>query len=226
MIPPVQAIRRILWGNVRLDNKLIPVIKRSYPYDKTPCVTVDDSGSSSLVERHILSVDYPLDNTHPQFNPQDPFHKYPQEVLREYYNTTININIWSDSIDEQEKLNNIVQDLFYKVQSDHFMFCEHYYDGECTSMGCGCYGELSQYDKRGVKKQCPKPLVYGYSNIFNTYNLIRASFHLDPPFNLDDTNRDEIVYRSVLKLSTAYYIDHIIGGKQLDSVEYSDEVML
>ena len=45
MIKPIQAILYILRGNITLDGKTVPVIKRNYPLDKTPCVNIDDSAS-------------------------------------------------------------------------------------------------------------------------------------------------------------------------------------
>lgn len=221
MIPPVKAVKRVLWGNIVLDGVKIPVIKRSYPYDKTPCVTIDDSGGSAFINRQILNVPYAVSNDHPQYDIENPFKKIPQQVLREYYETTLNINVWSNSEDERERLNNIILDLFYEAQSDNYKFCNNYHDGDCVFMDNTCYGE--HFDgvlSKVVKHQCPNPLVYGYENIFTTYNLIRASFHLDQPFSLDDMGKDSVLLRSVLKLHTGYYIDYIIGGLVDVDLEY------
>ena len=225
MIPPLNAIKRILWGNVRYKDKLVPVIKRSYPYDKTPCITIDDSGGSSFGERFILNEYYPVDSSHPQYDKDNPFRKIPQQVIREYYNTTLNINIWCNNEDEREALSNTVQDLFYKAQSDHYLFCNNYHDGECSYLGTGCYGEHFDTNNRGVKHQCTNPLVYGYENIFTTYNLIRSSFHLDPPFTLDDNSKTEPVLRSVLRLHTGFYTDHIIGGLVSENISQEDYIV-
>lgn len=222
MIPPIKAIRKILWGNIILNDKVIPVIQRPYPYDKTPCITIDDSGGSRFLERQITNEKYPLPNNHPQFDVENPFRKHPQQVLREKYDTTININIWCDSGDELEQLNHKVQELFYQAQSDHYLFCDNYREGTCAYLGVGCYGEHFATNNRSVKKQCPNPLVYNYKNIFTTYNLIRASFHLDQPFTLVDMNREQAVYHSVLKLHTAYYTDYIIGGLINDKIINED----
>ena len=212
MIPPIKAIRKILWGNITLNNRTIPIIQRHYPYDKTPCITVDDSGGSRFLDREIITEKYPLQNTHPQFDTEDPFHKVPQQVFREKYDTTINIHIWYETGDELEQLNRQVQDLFYQAQTDHYQFCANYHDGDCSYLGTGCLGEHFKTNIRGVKNQCPTPLVYGYKNVFDEYNLIRASFHLDQPFTLMDNNKDQVIYHSVLKLHTAYYVDYIIGA--------------
>ena len=218
MIPPLQAVRRILWGNVYLDSKKVPVIKRSYPYDKTPCITIDDSGGSKFVERYITQEEYPLPNTHPQFDIEHPFKKAPQQVKREVYETSLNINVWCDTEDEREDLNKQIQDLFDKVQSDHYMFCERYDDTQCCYIGNTCLALHFREHNRGVKEQCPNPKVYGYKNIFTKYNLIRASFHLNQPFSLDDTATKGEVLRSVLRLDTGYYVDYIIGGHTFNNI--------
>jgi len=226
MIPPLQAIRRVLWGNIVLDGKKIPVVKQGYPYDKSPCVTIDDSGGSVFIERDILNVKYPLPHDHPQFDSQDPFKKMPQQVLREYFETTINIHVWSNTEDEREKLNNIILKLFHDAQSDHYMFCNNYRDGTCAYMDTTCYGEhFSMINSKLIKHQCPKPSVYGYENIFTTYNLIRASFYLNQPYNLNDYSKDNTMLRSVLKLHTGYYTDHIIGGITSNTITLKEDVV-
>ena len=224
MIPPIKAIKRVLWGNIVLDGNKIPVIKRSYPYDKTPCVTIDDSGGSAFKDRQILNVPCYVNKEHPQYDVQNPFKKIPQQVLREYYETTININVWANSEDEREQLNNIILKLFYDAQSDNYMFCNNYHDGDCSYMDNTCYAVHFNGTGRSAKQRCPNPLVYGYENIFMTYNLIRASFHLDQPFSLDDMNKDNVILRSVLKLHTGYYVDHIIGGIVNDEIDFSGVV--
>lgn len=230
MIPPVEAIKRVLWGNLELDGKLVPVIKRSYPYDKTPCVTIDDSSPSGFVNRLIITENFPVNESHPLFDENNPLKKYPQQVLREIHQVTININAWSDSVDEQEKLNNNILRLFHLAQSDFYLFCSNYNKGYCKSMNHTCFAkelyESNSGDLRGVKGQCPKPFDYGYENIFLRYNLYRDSFMVEQPFNLDDKSKDEIVYRSVVKLSTGYYTDHIIGGLVSDKIIFKDEDIL
>lgn len=212
MIPPLQAIRKILWGNVLINGKKVDVIQRDYPYDKTPCITIDDSGGSQMLRRYVLIEEYPLSPNHPQYVHDNPFKKFPQQVLREYFNTTININVWADTGDERENINNEVMKLFHEAQTDHYRYCKNFIDGECASLGGVCYATNSKFDKRGVKQQCPQPLLYKYSNVFTTYNLERDTFYIDAPFSLNDTSKDEMIYRSVFKLHTSYYIDHIIGG--------------
>lgn len=212
MIPPVKAIRRILFDNVVYNDEIVPVKKRTYPYDTTPCITIDDSGSSAFMERHIENVKYPLSTEHPQYDPEDPFKRVPQQVLREVYYAVVNVNVWCDDEFMREDLNNQVELLVRQAQSDYYKFCDNYREGECAGSGGHCMTLLKSVDKRGVKGQCPNPELYGYSNVFTTYNLIRASFIVDQPFSLDDLSKTEPVLRSVFKVRTGYFVDHIIGG--------------
>ena len=168
MIPLVKAIRRVLFDKVTLDGEIVPVIKRSYPYDKTPCITIDDSGGSAFMQRHILNVDYPVDNTHPQFDVEDPFKKIPQHVLREIYQGSVTVNVWCDDEFQREELIRQVELLFHQAQSDYYIFCNNYREGDCAGCNGPCMVPLSRTDKRGVKGQCPNPLLYGYENIFTT----------------------------------------------------------
>ena len=212
MIPLIKAVKKVLWGNIILDGIKIPVVKRSYPYDKTPCVTIDDSGGSTVVGRDILNVPYVVDKNHPQYDEENPFNKIPQQVRREYFETVLNINVWCNTEDERELLNNNILELFHQAQSDNYKFCTNYNDGHCGNLDIFCLGEHFNGDNRSVKKQCPNPEVYGYKNIFSEYNLIRASFYVEQPFSLDDFNKDSVLLRSVLKVHSGYYVDYIIGG--------------
>lgn len=214
MISPVMAIRDVLLGNIVLDEKVIPVKKRSYPYDKTPCITIDDSGGSAFLERYILNIDCVLPKSHPQYDEDNPNRKFPQQVLREVYQTTVNINVWCDTEMDREVLNNQVSLLFYKAQSDYYLFCDNYDRGICKNYEGECRVLIKDelFDNRIIKGQCPEPDVYGYCNIFDKYNLIRSSFFVEQPFSLDDLSKSEPVLRSVFKVNTGYFVDHIIGG--------------
>ncbi|MBQ6220028.1 MAG: hypothetical protein IJH63_00340 [Methanobrevibacter sp.] len=226
MIPPVKAIRRVLFDNVRYNGEIVPVIKRTYPKDETPCITVDDSGGSAFMQRHITNEYYPLDNSHPQFDEEDPFKLQSQQVLREVHQGTVNVNVWCDDEFMREDLITQVEKLFKQAQSDYYLFCDNYRDSECAYTGGPCMASVNNTDKRGVKGQCPNPELYNYKNIFTTYNLIRSSFIVNQPFTLDDLSKTEPVLRSVFRVSTGYYVDHIIGGHISNNVESDNPVVL
>lgn len=213
MIPPVKAIRRILFDNVFYNEEIVPVKKRTYPYDETPCITIDDSGSSACLQRDIVNDYYPLDKNHPQYDAEFPFKRYPQQVLRETHQTRVKVNVWCDDEFMREDLNNQVDLLFHQAQSDYYKFCNNYREGDCAGCGGPCIVESLPDDKRAVKGQCPNPSLYHYLNVFDTYGLIRASFIVNQPFSLDDLSKTEPVLRSVFQVTTGYYVDHVIGGR-------------
>ncbi len=226
MIPPVKAIVRVLWGNVELKGKKVPVVVRTYPYDKIPCITIDDSGGSAFMDRQIINEKYPLPPNHPQFDKENPFKKAPQQVLREEFETNISIHVWCNTEDEREELNNNILRLFHEAQSDHFKFCDNYHDGDCAYIDNTCYAEhFDKINMKTAKKKCPNPLVYGYENIFTTYNLIRASFYVNQPFTSDDLSQKDVVLRSIIRVHTGYYTDYIIGGITSNKIEHTEELL-
>ena len=225
MIPPVKAIRKILFDNVFYNDEIVPVKKRTYPYDETPCITIDDSGGSAFMERHITNEDYPLDNAHPLFDVEDPFKKFPQQVLREVHYGSVTVNVWCDDEFMREDLIKQVERLFKQAQSDYYLFCDNYRDGECAGCSGPCVVDLNPTHIRGVKGQCPNPELYHYKNVFSTYNLIRSSFIANQPFSLDDLSKTEPVLRSVFKVTTGYYVDHIIGGLVSQGLESNTSVI-
>lgn len=212
MIPLVKAIRRILFDNVFYKGEIVPVKKRTYPYDTTPCITIDDSGGSAFMERHIDNDYYPVSNTHPLYDEEDPFRKFPQQVLREVHQGSVNVNVWCDDEFMREDLIKQVEKLFKQAQSDYYIFCDNYREGECAGCNGPCIVDLTVPEKRMVKGQCPNPELYHYKNVFTTYNLIRASFIVNQPFSLDDLSKTEPVLRSIFKVTSGYYVDHVIGG--------------
>ena len=212
MIPIVKACRRILFDNVTYKGEIVPVIKRTYPYDKTPCITIDDSGGSACMQIHIVNAPYPLHNNHPQFDEENPFQRFPQQVLQEVHQGNVNVHVWCDDEFMREDLITQVERLFHQAQSDYYKFCDNYRDGECAGCGGPCIVDMSSPDIRGVKGQCPNPELYHYRNVFTTYNLIRDSFTVNQPFSVDDLSKTEPVLHSVFKVTSGYYIDHVIGG--------------
>lgn len=225
MIPLVKACRRILFDNVYYDDEIVPVKKRTYPYDETPCITIDDSGGSAFMERQIVNDYYPVKSNHPMFDVENPFQKFPQQVLREFHQGRVNVNVWCDDEFMREDLITQVEQLFKQAQSDYFMFCDNYHDGECAGCGGPCVVNLSEPDLRGVKGQCPNPKLYGYRNVFSTYDLIRASFFVDQPFSLDDLSKTEPVLRSVFRVTSGFYVDHVIGGIVSQSMGNNTQVI-
>lgn len=213
MIKPIQAMLTILQGKIILqDGTDVRVRKRPYPLDKTPCLTIDDSGGTSLVEKKITNKDYIIPHNHPQYDPDNPEKTISQQVIRDEREISLNLNIWCDSEDEREEIIKLIKKLFSMVQSDHYTFCTNYDDGNCDYLNSACRAIDNLSNPRGNKGQCPSPEDYEYSNIFTRFDIIRPSFDVAPAYDLDDFNMNPPVLRSIIKVSFSYYDYYVIGG--------------
>lgn len=201
MIKPIQAILYILRGNLTLENKTVPVIKRNYPLDKTPCVNVDDSAGVVTVNKRRMNL-------------KDE-NGEPREYLRTTRRTTLNIHSWTDNENQREELNNQIIKLFTMAYNDHYFFCLNYekdtqrckyLDSTCNSISRG------KHLYKSSKNKCPQPIEYHYKNIFTEYDLIKNSWDLRTPYSNDNIQVKPPALHSIFKLDTTYYDYTRIGG--------------
>lgn len=223
MIKPIRAILNILQGRITLDSGTVWIIKRDYPYDHTPCITIDDSTGTNTVQKNIINKEYPIPKNHPQYDPNNPDKTISQQVIREERIIDLDINIWCDTEDEREEITKQISDLFDKVQSDHYTYCSNYNDGECLYLEDDC--KVDDDTSRGVKKQCPHPEEYHYQNIFTLYDIIRPSFNVEPAYDMDDFTVKPVVLRSIVNVTFSYYDYHIIGGAVSSNLIVDEELL-
>ena len=201
MIKPIHAMLRILQGKVLLqDGTDVRIIKREYPADKTPCITIDNSSGSN-----------------------NPNQVISQQVMREERSINLDLNIWCDDEDQRDEITEKIKTLFYQVQSDYFTFCQQYNNGNCNYLKSSC--RVNPNSIRGVKGQCPKPKEYHYQNIFNAYDIIRASFDVEPPYILDDLTTTPPTLRSIIRVSFSYYDYYTIGGAVFKKLNVNEELL-
>ncbi len=213
MIKPLRAIIQMLQGKIILnDDRDVRIIKREYPIDRTPCITMDDSGGTGLIQKHITNKDYLIDGEVKS-----------QQVIREQRQITINLNVWCDDEDDRDEITDKILTTFYEIQSDYYTHCTNYNDGECTGIGDDCQVDAGSF--RGVKGQCPKPHEYGYRNLFTAFDIIRSSFDAEPTYILDDTTTQPPKRRSIIKVSFMYYTYHKIGGAITNNITFDEEVL-
>ena len=209
MIKPIQAIIYILRGNVILENKTVPVIKRNYPLDKTPCINIDDSASSVTVNKRI----YNLKNSEGE----------PREYLRTKYRTVLNIHCWMDSEQQREDLTNQVRALFHKAYLDNYYFCTNY-DKEtrtCGTINTTCPAITQEkHLYKSSKSKCPQPQKYKYENIFTHYDLIKSSWDLQVPYSADMDNTKPPTLHTIFRLNCEYYDYELIGGITIKDMKY------
>lgn len=215
MIKPMRAIIKMLQGKILLqDGTNVRIVKREYPIDKTPCITIDNSGGTAIVQKHITNRDYPIPDTHQTIN---------QQVIREERTITLNLQVWCDNEDQREEICQKIQEIFYQIQSDHYHHCLQYQDGGCAYLNGSCQVNTDTF--RGVKNQCPKPKEYGYENLFTRYDIIRASFDVAPSYIMDDLTTTPPVLRSIIPVSFSYYEYYKIGGAVSEHLIVNEELL-
>ena len=212
MIKPIQAILKLLQGKVILkDGTDVRIRKRPYPQDMTPCISIDSSGGTSIINKNIINKNYQIPVNHPQYDPNNPEQTISQQVIREERGIILNLNVWCDLEDERGEILNILEDIFNKAQSDHYSCCMNYVNGDCDYLNNSCKA-INSNTSRGAKGQCPAPEDYNYINIFTRFDIIRPSFDIAPAYDLDDFNMNPPVLRSIIRVSFSYYDYYCIGG--------------
>lgn len=215
---------RVLYNNVFLEGSPVKIIKRDYPYDNTPCITIDNSSGTSIIQKNIINRDYIIPESHPQYDPDNPSEVISQQVLREERRISIDINVWVDTEDEREELNNQISNLFKQVQSDYYKFCNNYDNGNCNYLDTACK-VLSIKNGRSAKMQCPYPNDFHYQNIFKTFDIIRSTFDVAPSYDLDDKTVNPQVLRSITNVSFNYYDYYVIGGVISQNLHIDEELL-
>ena len=224
MIKPLRAIIRMLQGKIILDDSTdVRIVKRDYPIDKTPCITIDNSGGTAIIGKNLTNKEYPIPPTHPQYDSENHDKTISQQVIREQRDIILDLNVWCDTEDEREEITDKISKLFYQIQSDHYTFCQNYENGYCNHLEEEC--KVDDTTSRGVKGQCPKPDEYGYKNFFTLFDIIRSTFDVAPPYILDDTSTSPPTLRSIIRVSFSYYDYYNIGGAVSTELNFDEELI-
>ena len=216
-------ILRVLQGNIIINHGETPVrlIQSPPTTDNTPCITIDSSGGTRNLGKYFTNKDYPLPPDHPQYDHNHPERLFSRQILLEKRGVDLDLNIWCNTEDEREEIITQIRTLFYLAQSDNYRFCSNYnkntHECNCLEETCPTF-ELTEPDTRGSKGQCMDPNTYGYKNIFTEYDIVRGSFDVEPAYPLDDLNKENLLMRSVIRVSCDYYDTHIIGGIVSDRI--------
>ena len=214
----IQFCLKVLSGNITYDDHIVKVIKRGYPLDKTPCITLDDSGGTALLSKDLIDLMLPLPETHPQYDSNDPGKLFAQEVLRSKYSSNVNIHVWCNSETQRENIDNQVKTLFMKAFTDHYMFCTQYDNGTCKTIDTTCPATTLKSKGKPAKNQCPNTKEYQYENIFTKLDLDKYTFELEEPFSMDDLSKNPRALRSIHRLRITYYTNFIVGGNTLTNI--------
>lgn len=209
---------QVLQNNVSYSDDIVRVIKRGYPLDKTPCITLDDSGGTALLSKDLINLMLPLPTTHPQYDPNNPDELFAQEVLRSKYSANVNIHVWCNNETQRENVDNQIKRLFYEAFTDHYRFCSKYNDKKCITLDSTCPATTLKSKGKPAKNQCPNITQYGYENLFTKLDIDKYTFELDEPFSMDDLTRNPRAIRSIHRLRLNYYTNFIVGGNTLTNI--------
>lgn len=207
----VKALLEILQGNVLYQGTTVPVIKRGYPLDKSPCITLDDSAGTVTIDNQLMSIDLPVPNTHFQ---HEDYPVLPQQVIRRTKDSAVNIHVWASDESERNSILKSIQELFDLVEKNNYLFCTNYENGNCKTLeGVTCKAITMNTHSRGIKEQCPNPKEYGYQGVLLRNDIKPDSFEVQDPFDTDDLTTKPITPHSVIKTNMVYYTYTPIGGK-------------
>lgn len=215
----------VLKGNIVLNNKIVPVIKRGYPLDKSPCITLDDSGGTSLLSKELDNIMLEITSEHQQYDETKEENIIPQEVLISKYSAIVNVNVWCDTENDRETIDNQVKTLFNKAFTNHYLFCSNYdkENTECKFLGSKCPATIHFLGK-SAKKQCPKPFDYNYEDLFKRLEIDKTTFSVDEPFSMDELNTTPRILRSIHRVRGNYWVTYVIGGNYLTKINVTDDL--
>lgn len=211
MRKPIQATIQVLRNNVLTeDGKTVPVIKRNYPLDKTPCINIDDSASTATLTKRIYNKTVGGEK---------------KEYLRIHRKTILNIHLWCDNEQEREYLSNEITGLFNMAYLDDYHFCTNYdkETNQCATQEQTCPSiTKSKHLYKSSKNKCPQPSEYKYENIFTRYDLIKSAWDLQVPFSNDNTNTKPPTLHNIFRLNCEYYDYVEIGGITSNNLHYNE----
>lgn len=201
----MQCLVYLINGNIILNDKVIPIVKTLKPWDSTPCISLDDSGGSSVNRRYFKHT---------------PYEHYVKEISQ-----NINIHVYANSEKDRRSIVNQLDLIFDKAFTDHYELCLNYDKDthDCATLSREC--EARTLDTgRTIKHKCPSPEQNHYINTFEGFNIKRETANNNPSYDIDQLDLSQPLYHSVIKFNCVYNDDYSIGGKILDKLYNKTEV--
>jgi hypothetical protein len=165
-----------------------------------PTLTIDNSASNAVLNSNKTNITINGER---------------QEVIETLYDADLRIDIWCLDEETRQILIDQVMLCFNRALSDYYQYCTNYCDGKCSTLNDICLVDLPEYeyDKRAIKKQCPKAQELSYENLFTKYDIDLYTFSISPPYDLDELEESEAILRSRFNISFEWTDYYVIGGK-------------
>ena len=192
------AFLKLLANNIIFEDKIIPFVKNYADLDRTPCFTINQADEVFVRRRYVQ-----LDGA---------------EYIRKRYTSNLWINIWCNTEKERHTIMKQIYNRIFQAEANHYTTCKYFNNDECTLLGSRCEA-LTRTDTnaRANKNQCPD--INHYTSFFQTYNIIKNTFHIDSVTDLDELDPSREVLRTIFKLTMDYYQYYPIGGKPFTDFE-------
>ena len=195
----------ILRDKIHINDKIIPVVIKDYPYDVTPCVTISgfnrDRGAH---RRQQVNVKHKLHPSHPLYDPKYPERRYPHTAEYSVKSYEITIHVWCDTEEERELIVNQVYDCLFYCMNLHYMFCVRF---DRESRCCETSGEICDAirDKgyHGLRGMCPSHHNHPL-NIMSKNGIIKNSVHISPHYEDDSRDKRAPLKHSVIEVNLDY----------------------
>ena len=198
----VQFLLHALYHNIRLeDGSIVPVLKKPYPIDKTPCLTLDEQ-DTRLKRKYFTYTPY--------------------EYLNREYDTSIVLNVWCDTETDRQNILTEIEKVFNWLETDNYQLCTNYKDGTCTTLKGACPVPTGT-DGRSKKHQCPQPEKNQYTNLFTYYNIHRNTLNINQGIDNDEYDKKTPLLRTIIQISLNYTTLYCNDGKISETLEYKEE---
>lgn len=196
---------KLLQNNIIYNDDIVPVIIKDYWYDTTPCITIGGMDRTKKSPRQHTRECHPLPSTHPLYDENNPYKKYPHLVEKIGKSYEIWINIWCNNEEEREIITNQVRDCLFLCLNHHHKFCVNY---DKTTKNC-LYTEetcsaLTDTGFRGLRGQCSKPYDNKYCNLFTKNGIKRNTIQIGADYEKDEYNHKPPLKRTIIEINFDY----------------------
>ena len=196
---------KILRDKIQVDDKIIPVVIKDYPYDNTPCITINgfnrDRGKHRRQQVNVLSR---LSDNHPLYDPKYPERRFPHSAEFSIKNYEIWINVWCNTERERELIVDQIYDCLFYCMNLHYMYCVRF---DPKSRCCETSGEICEAitdnGYHGLRGVCPNHHNHPL-NIMSQNGIIKNSVHISPNYEDDSPDKREPLKHSIIEVSLDY----------------------
>ena len=196
-----KALLKLLQGEVFIDNgkRRVPVITRTYPTDGTPCITIQQSKSSTNNDTRRIRHN-------------------PREYIELRRNATVSVGLYANSVEQMQELQDAVDLIIFEAYSNSYKRCKHYnrVDKSCDTLSteedrveCEVLTVTNRFTAKG---QCPNKEANDYCSFFKQNNIIKNTFVMEPATHIDEYDVMPPIYHVELNFEMDYYTIYDVGG--------------